>query len=151
MHTYEKVSDRKGYWASGCQIGIFNKFGLSMGIRVGETLSRQWTLARSFWMGGPPGWMSAMSSCLSWSHKVHTGWKETPQKRKERGKTLISFYQTMETKRQISSRESDTWQSTLVSFLSTTVSSSAITVGEHQLEIMGWEEPTLKLKYAVNI
>lgn len=52
---------------------IFHKFGLSLGVRVGGTMPRQWLSAHS---NGRASWLNdydVMSFCLSWSHMVHTG------------------------------------------------------------------------------
>lgn len=52
---------------------IFHKFGLSLGVRVGGTMPRQWLSVHS---NGRASWLNDydfMSFCLSWSHMVHTG------------------------------------------------------------------------------
>lgn len=137
MHTWERESIRQERWLSfWWQMWLFHKFGLSLGVRVGGTMPRQWMSAHS---NGRASWLNDYNVGLPKleSHGPH--W-ETWQNRNGRGRHGSLFTKQWK-QNKTASRESDTWQSPLVSFLS---------MGEHELETMGWGEPTPKLTHALN-
>lgn len=131
---------------------IFHKFGLSLGVRVGGTMPRQWLSAHS---NGRASWLNdydIMSFCLSWSHMVHTG-RHGRTGKEEKDIDHFSSNNENKTRQLLENRiPGKAPHPCLLPFHGWlfSVSSSAIDVGEHELETMGWGEAAFKLTHALN-